>query len=175
MEDKVKTSKFLSLILRHKPEAIGITLNKNGWAKVDELLEKLKISKEELDEVVKTNDKQRFTFNDDETFIRASQGHSIEVDVELEGKEPPEVLYHGTSFSKEQLLMIDGIRKMKRLYVHLSDKYEKAIEVGRRHGAPVVFQILAKKMYKKGHKFFLSKNGVWLVDYVPREYLMIVK
>jgi len=173
MEDKIKTSKFLSLILRHKPEAAGISLDENGWAKFDEILKVLKISKKQLNEIVESDDKKRFALNVKRTLIRASQGHSIRVNVGLEEKKPPKILYHGTSKNKEEILMKEGIKRMKRLHVHLSDTREKAYKVGQRHGNPIVFKVLARKMHEDGFQFFLSENEVWLTDYIPIDYISI--
>ena len=170
-------SKFISLILRHKPEVIGITLDEHGYAKVNELIDGIKkngykdFNIDMLNEIVKTNDKQRFSFNEDKTLIRANQGHSINVDVELEEKEPPEYLYHGTA--EKYINSIDkiGLIHKNRLHVHLSKDIDTAIEVGKRHGKVIVYIISAKKMYKDGYKFYISKNGVWLTDNVPLKYI----
>ena len=167
-----KTSKYLSLILRHKPEAAGIKLDEHGWAKVSELLPAMKINMETLEEIVNTDEKQRYSFNDDKTLIRANQGHSIDVDVELEEVEPPEYLYHGTGSKSVDSILKSGLNKMSRKYVHLSGDYNTAIKVGKRHGNPVVLTIKAKDMSKDGYKIFLSKNGVYLTDSVPVEYIM---
>ena len=167
-----RTSKYLSLILRHKPEAAGITLDKHGWAKVSELLPAMKINMETLEEIVNTDEKQRYSFNDDKTLIRANQGHSIDVDVELEEVEPPEYLYHGTGSKSVDSILKSGLNKMSRKYVHLSKLYETAIQVGKRHGSPVILTISAKKMHDDGYKFFLSKNGVYLTDNVPVKYIL---
>jgi len=168
----IKTSKFLSLILRHQPEKIGIALDENGWADVDELVEKSQITLDTVEEVVTTNDKQRFTFNDDKTKIRASQGHSIKVDLELNPVEPPETLYHGTIKERFNSIVKNGLVKGKRQYVHLSYDRETACKVGRRHkGELLILMVDAVKMYVDGYHFYLSKNGVWLTDKVPTEYL----
>lgn len=169
-------SKFLSLILRHKPETVGIKLDGNGWADVKELLEKINASGwtvtfAELEKVVRENDKQRFSFNEDKTKIRANQGHSVKVDVELEEKIPPEFLYHGTIERNEKSIAAQGILKGSRLYVHLSADVENAQKVAaRRRGKPIIYKISAQKMYEDGYKFFQSKNGVWLTDTVPPKY-----
>ncbi len=164
-------SKYLSLILRHKPEEAGITLDKNGWAKVDALIKgvrrKYPLDMETLEEIVATDNKQRYSFNEDHTLIRANQGHTIPVDVELEQVEPPEYLYHGTG--EKYMSSIDniGLISKSRLYVHLSDNMMTAIEVGGRHGDPVVYKVNASAMRKAGFIFYLSKNGVWLTERVP--------
>lgn len=169
-------SRFMSLILRHKPQVIGITLDEYGWANVDELIEG--ISKEYdtfnmdmLREIVRTDDKQRYSFNDGETKIRANQGHSVQVDVELEEKEPPEFLFHGTGIKYSDSIEKNGLIPKSRLYVHLSNDEETAINVGRRHGYPVIYTIKSKEMFEDGYKFYLSKNGVWLTKEVPIKYL----
>lgn len=174
--DYIKISKFLALILRHKPEKIGITLDEHGWADVDELIEKTiqsgrELDRESLEYIVRTNDKKRYAFNDDHTKIRASQGHTIPVDVELMETIPPYSLYHGTNINSLPSIMEYGLLKMKRLYVHLSCDVGTAIKVGQRHGKPVVLLVDSGRMYKDGYKFYLSANGVWLTDHVPAEYL----
>ena len=168
-------SKYISLILRHKPETIGITLDEHGWANVDELLKgvsrKYPLTREELDEIVATDEKQRYSFNDDGTLIRANQGHSIQVDVELAEVRPPEFLYHGTGEKYVSSIDRHGLIPKTRLYVHLSGDYETAVKVGSRHGKPVVYRILAGKMADAGITFYRSVNGVWLTKRVPREYM----
>lgn len=165
-------SKFLSLVLRHKPEQIGLVLDSNGWANVDELLEKTQIDFETLQKIVDTNDKKRFAFNEDKSKIRASQGHSIQsLDLQLEEKEPPEFLYHGTALRFLESITVQGLTKQSRQHVHLSKDEETALKVGQRHGRPVVLKILSKKMFDDGHKFYLSENNVWLTDHIPTKYL----
>lgn len=173
-----KLSVFISLILRHKPEAINITLDKNGYANVNDLLEGVNatgrnITLEILNEIVKTDNKKRYSFNKDKTKIRANQGHSIKVDVKLKESIPPKVLFHGTSERFLNSILKNGINKMNRLYVHLSDNLETAIKVGKRHGNPSVLRIDTDKMVNDFYKFYLSENGVWLTDYVPKEYIKI--
>ena len=150
-------SKYISLILRHKPETIGITLDEHGWANVDELLKgvsrKYPLTREELDEIVATDEKQRYSFNDDGTLIRANQGHSIQVDVELAEVRPPEFLYHGTGEKYVSSIDRHGLIPKTRLYVHLSGDYETAVKVGSRHGKPVVYRILAGQMADAGITF----------------------
>ena len=176
-KDKVSISKFLSLILRHRPEKAGIALDGNGWADVDELINganktrRVAITLDDMKEVVATNDKQRFAFNDDYTKIRANQGHSISVDVELAETQPPNILYHGTSTNSMQGIMANGIRPKSRLYVHLSGDVDTATKVGKRHGLPIVLSIDSDKMHRDGLKFYLSANGVWLTEYVPVTYI----
>ena len=172
----IKTSKYLALVLRHKPQKIGLTLDEHGWADVDELIEKTvrsgrELDRESLEYIVRTNDKKRYAFNDDHTKIRANQGHTIPVDVELKESVPPDVLYHGTAESSLPSIMDKGLLKMKRLYVHLSKDVSTAIKVGQRHGKPVVLLVDSGRMYKDGYKFYLSANGVWLTEHVPAQFL----
>lgn len=170
--DIKKLSKFLSLILRHKPETIGIKLDKNGWANVEEILRGMKINFETLEKVVAENDKKRFSFNDDKTKIRANQGHSVKVYVELTEKIPPQILYHGTIEKNLKSIAAQGLLKMNRLHVHLSADIETAKKVAsRRSGTAVIFEIATRQMYNDGYKFFQSANGVWLTDKVPPKYL----
>ncbi len=169
------TSKFLSLILRHKPETIGIKLDEHGWADVSELISGISKTRpfdmKMLEEIVRTDNKQRYSFNEDKTLIRANQGHSIPVDVELEKKTPPEFLYHGTGEKFVSSIDKEGLLSKSRLYVHLSKDTETAVKVGSRHGKPVVYRVAARKMADEGFEFFLSVNGVWLTKAVPAEYL----
>lgn len=173
-----RISKFISMILRHKPEVIGITLDEHGWADVNELIkgindtgEEVEFSKDTLETIVKTDKKQRYSFSQDKTLIRANQGHSIPVDVELEKKEPPKVLYHGTGVKSVKAIQEQGLLPMERLYVHLSTDVETATNVGKRHGTPVIFKVNAEQMQKDGYDFFQSVNGVWLTKEVPTKYL----
>lgn len=173
-----RLSKFISMILRHKPQVIGITLDEHGWANVNELIkginetgEEVEFSKATLEKIVKTDKKQRYSFSQDKTLIRANQGHSIPVDVELEKKEPPKVLYHGTGSRFVKSIQEQGLLPMERLYVHLSTDVETATNVGKRHGTPVIFKVNAEQMQKDGYDFFQSVNGVWLTKEVPTKYL----
>ena len=175
-KELVSISKFVSLVLRHRPEAIGLTLDKEGWADVADMLKRMSsqgspVTKEMLDEVVATNEKKRFAYNDDETKIRASQGHSIEVDLKLVPADPPIVLYHGTATRFVMAITKEGLKPMSRQHVHLSDSPVKAIEVGKRHGKPFVFKVDARRMFENGHVFYCSENGVWLTNEVPAQYL----
>lgn len=169
------TSKYLSLILRHKPEAIGITLDEHGWANVDELIAGMTkthaCNKDILEEIVRTDEKQRYSFNEDKTLIRASQGHSIPVDVELEEAVPPEELWHGTGEKYVKSIDGQGLIPKGRLYVHLSKDRDTAVKVGGRHGKPVLYIVKAGDMSRDGFPFYLSKNGVWLTKKVPVKYL----
>lgn len=173
--DYTHTSRFMSLILRHKPEIIGISLDEHGWADVDALIAGIaqthEFNREILEEIVRTDNKQRYSFNEDHTLIRANQGHSIPVDVELDEVEPPEILWHGTAEKSVAGIEESGLLPMSRLYVHLSKDEETARKVGARHGKLVLYHVKAGEMYRAGHKFYLSKNGVWLVKAVPVEYL----
>ena len=160
MDTLIKTGKFLSLILRHKPEVIGISLDEHGWADVSELIARIKknrsFDKNMLEEIVRTDNKQRFSFNPDHTKIRANQGHSIPVDVELKEQNPPEILYHGTGTKNVSSILQKGLLPQSRLYVHLSKDAATARTVGSRHGKPVIFIVLAGEMHRDGYPFFLS-------------------
>lgn len=169
-------SKYMCLILRHKPETIGITLDEHGWANVDELIDGIRKDNPGFDlghlyEIVKTDSKGRYSFNEDKTLIRCNQGHSIPVDVELKEAKPPKQLWHGTGEKYVSAIDEQGLLHKNRLYVHLSTNEETAIKVGKRHGKPVLYTVNAEEMYQDGYKFFLSKNGVWLTDHVPVKYL----
>jgi putative RNA 2'-phosphotransferase len=168
-------SKYLALILRHKPETIGISLDEHGWANVDELIAGISrdhtFNMEMLEEIVSTDNKQRYSFNEDKTLIRANQGHSIPVDVELEKVAPPEVLYHGSALKYEASIDTEGLIPKSRLYVHLSKDYDTAVNVGKRHGKPVIYRVKAGEMEKDGYDFYLSVNKVWLTKSVPVKYL----
>ena len=173
---KNKLSVFISLILRHQPETIGITLDEHGWATVDELINGInksgrKIDMKTLEEIVRTDEKGRYSFSEDKTLIRANQGHSIPVDVELKETVPPDILYHGTATRFLDTIKRDGIRSMSRLYVHLSQDLETARKVGSRHGKSVVLEINAKQMVNDGCKFYLSENGVWLTKFIHWDYV----
>ncbi|MCL4205496.1 MAG: RNA 2'-phosphotransferase [Pirellulaceae bacterium] len=175
-EQPAATSKFLSLVLRHRPDAIGITLDAEGWVSVEVLLAACAqhgrtISREQLDAVVRTNDKQRFAFSADGSRIRANQGHSLPVDLGLAPVEPPELLYHGTVSRFLESIRRDGLTKGKRHHVHLSPDIQTATKVGQRRGRPVVLVIEAGRMFREGHTFYRSENGVWLTDAVPPDYL----
>lgn len=165
----------MSLILRHKPEAIGISLDEHGWANVNDLIAGIakdnEFNMDILEEIVRTDEKQRYSFNFDKTLIRANQGHSIPVDVELEEKVPPEILWHGTGEKYVDSIEAQGLIPKSRLYVHLSRDEITAVKVGQRHGNPVLYQIKAKKMFEAGYRFYLSVNGVWLTKEVPVKYL----
>jgi putative RNA 2'-phosphotransferase len=174
----VKISKYLSKHLRHAPDRIGLKLAEGGWIRVDELLDACKkhnfpITPDELNEVVARNDKKRFSFDSTETQIRANQGHSVEIDLQLEPAIPPDVLYHGTGEGAVESILNTGLNKMSRHHVHLSKDINTARTVGKRHGRPVVFAVNAAAMHEAGYTFYCSENGVWLVDMVSPEYLAI--
>ena len=172
-----KTSKFISLILRHKPETIGITLDEHGWADVTELINGINQSEghtlnmEILEAIVCSDEKQRYSFNEDHTLIRANQGHSIPVDVDLEERTPPDILWHGTGEKYVPAIDEQDLIPKSRLYVHLSANLETARKVGSRHGRPVIYQVNCSRMVQDGFRFFLSANKVWLIKEVPVRYL----
>lgn len=171
-----KLSIFLSLVLRHKPDAAGIFLDEHGWTNVEDLINGIKntgrnINMPILEDIVETDSKQRYSFNEDKTLIRANQGHSVPVDVNLEKLKPPKFLYHGTADRFLNSIMEEGLKPMNRLYVHLYTDIETAIRVGKRHGNPVVLKIHSNQMYEEGCIFYLSKNGVWLTRDVQIKYL----
>ena len=171
------TSRFISFILRHKPESIGIALDEHGWADVRELIDGInrsgghRLDMERLEEIVRTDEKQRYSFNEDHTLIRANQGHSIPVDVELEEKTPPDRLWHGTGEKYVESIDVQGLIPKSRLYVHLSSDVETAKNVGSRHGRPVIYEIDCRQMAADGYRFFESANHVWLTKEVPVRYL----
>lgn len=171
-----KLSVFISLILRHKPEVINIELDEYGYASVDELIQGINksgkaINFEILEDIVRTDNKNRYSFNENKTKIRANQGHSINVNVGLKECKPPNILYHGTSDRFLDSINKEGLKSMSRLYVHLSDDIETAIKVGKRHGNPIVLKIKSNEMYENGYKFFLSENGIWLTEYIPNLFI----
>lgn len=171
---------FISRVLRHRPEDANIELDEHGWANVEELLAGInatgrEIDRETLEEIVRTDKKQRYSFNEDETLIRANQGHSIPVDVELAQQEPPEYLYHGTADRFLESIREQGLLHMSRLYVHLSGDVETARVVGKRHGRPVVLKVHSGAMQRAGIPFYRSKNGVWLTKKVDVEYFELME
>lgn len=182
-DELTDVSKFLSLVLRHQPEVIDLRLDENGWADVDELLQKMSISRQssgksavdraKLNEVVRTNDKQRFAFSPDGWKIRASQGHSVQVDLKLSPHNPPQFLYHGTIDSNLHSISVNGLQKMSRNHVHLSADTDTATKVAQRYGKPKILRVKALDMKNDGFDFFKSDNGVWLTDYVPSKYVEI--
>jgi len=171
-----KLSKFLSLVLRHKPEEIGIELDSNGWTAVNELIEKMNVYGKHIDfdtleVILETNNKKRFSFNEDRSLIRANQGHSIEIDLGYKTKIPPKRLFHGTGAKYVDSIYKTGIKKKDRHHVHLSKDMETALSVGQRHGKPVIFEILTEEMTKEGFEFYESENGVWLTDEIPVRFI----
>src|SRR6185369_11200546 len=172
MKDRTtRISKFLSLVLRHEPEKIGLALDDEGWTSVSDLLPRViidgnPITFDELQNVVVTNDKQRFSFSDDKTLIRANQGHSVQVALGYEPLSPPATLYHGTAERFLSSIERQGLLKGQRHHVHLSEDLKIATEVGTRYGRPVVLLIASERMNKHGHLFFRSQNGVWLTEHV---------
>ncbi len=175
MRTAQETSKYMSLILRHKPEVIGIQLDEHGWANVDELIAGIAMTQpfdmNLLEKIVAEDNKQRYSFNEDKTLIRANQGHSIPVDVELKKTKPPAVLYHGTGEKYTASIDDQGLIPKSRLYVHLSKDIDTAKKVGSRHGKPVIYEVDAERMQQDGFDFYLSVNGVWLTKSVPTGYL----
>jgi len=174
-----KQSKFLSLVLRHKPETINIILDRAGWTSVKELLSALAkhgrgMTRDELNELVATSDKQRFAFSSDGQMIRANQGHSINIDLDLKESEPPPTLYHGTVARYLSDIYRDGLQKMKRHHVHLSSDVETATKVGGRRGQARILVVNAEAMWADGYKFYVSDNGVWLTDQVPSKYFFVL-
>jgi putative RNA 2'-phosphotransferase len=169
-------SKLLSLVLRHRPETIDITLDENGWASVPELIQKINHKGIPLDEwllqqIVADNDKQRFAFNEDKTLIRANQGHSIDVELQLEAKMPPPFLFHGTVVTFVAAIRKEGLQKMSRQHVHLSADRDTATRVGARRGTPVILVVRAGDMHAQGFVFYQSANGVWLTHTVPQQFI----
>ena len=177
MDNDLKLGRFISLILRHKPETIDLKLDKNGWANVNELIKKISKSGREIDfktleRIVNENNKKRYSFNEDKTKIRAVQGHSIEVNLELKEVVPPAILYHGTALKNLENIKKQGIKKMNRQHVHLSADVETAKNVATRHsGKYIILEIDTESMLKENCKFYLSENKVWLTDFVPSKFI----
>jgi putative RNA 2'-phosphotransferase len=170
-------SKFLSLILRHKPETINIKLHDNGWVNTNMLITKCNQKGYEIDFdilkiIVDTNNKKRFSFSDNFENIRANQGHSLKIELGYLPTKPPKILYHGTAQKNVNSILLNGLAKRNRHHVHLSNDLETAINVGKRHGEPYVFKVLSEKMYEDKNVFYLSENGVWLTEEVPSNYLV---
>lgn len=176
--DEVKVSRFLSLVLRHAPETIGLTLDAQGWAKVAQLLPLLRtrgfsLTFAQLEQVVANNSKQRFALNADKSQIRANQGHSIHIDLGYSSQQPPEFLWHGTASRFLDSIQQTGLSKQKRQHVHLTASQQTALNVGKRYGKPVLLKIAAQQMYHDGFAFYLSDNAVWLTEHIPSHYLAI--
>lgn len=177
-KESIRLSKFLSLVLRHRPEQIGITLDEQGWTDVESLIRQMSrkgmpITPEQLQQVVETNNKQRFAFNETRTKIRANQGHSVAVELGYTPQTPPPLLYHGTGKKYFPSILAAGLEKRKRHHVHLSTDVATALQVGKRHGEAVVLRINTAKMHVDGHEFFLSENKVWLTERVPVLYITL--
>lgn len=174
-EKDIKISRFMSLILRHKPEVIGCKLDREGWIKTSSLIKGMQnkgedVTFNDIERIVKEDDKGRYAFNFDKTRIRARQGHSIKVDLNLKPQIPPTILFHGTGKKYVDSIFDKGIKSKQREFVHLSDELDTAIKVGSRHGEVFVLEIDTEKMIKDGYKFFKSENGVWLTKKVPLGY-----
>jgi putative RNA 2'-phosphotransferase len=174
--DPIRTSKFLSLVLRHQPGHIGLTLDASGWADVGELIERaaargVTLTRELIAEIVATSDKQRFALDAAGTRIRANQGHSVDIDLGLEPTEPPAILFHGTASANVTAIRSEGLKPGNRQHVHLSRDEATAVRVGQRHGRPVVLRVFAGKMWAQGAPFYCSANGVWLTPAVPPEFI----
>lgn len=177
-KELTKISKVLSLVLRHQPELIGVELDQHGWVDVKVLIQQMNshdipIDQALLDEVVETNSKKRFAFNESREQIRASQGHSIAVELGYVAQIPPDFLFHGTAAKSVESILNTGLQKRERQHVHLSQDQQTAIQVGGRHGKPVVLTVQAGMMHQAGHLFYLSENNVWLTDHVPVQFLEI--
>lgn len=177
-EKIASTSKFLSLVLRHQPEVIGLTLDANGWADIDELmtlanLKGKRLTRELIEQVVADNDKQRFIISEDGKRMRANQGHSVQIDLALAPQVPPELLYHGTATRFVESVRQQGLLHRERQHVHLSLDRATALNVGTRHGKPIILEVAAKRMHEAGFLFYISANGVWLTDHVPPAYVAI--
>lgn len=175
----LKVSRYISYILRHHPEDINLKMDVEGWVQVDELIsginhkKKINITREDLDRIVKNDEKGRYVYTGNKEFIRACQGHSIEgLKITFEKRMPPDILYHGTSSEYYNLIKKEGIKSQTRQYVHLSQDVETARNVGKRHGYPVIILIDAKKMYEDGEIFYISENGVWLTSFVESKYFI---
>jgi putative RNA 2'-phosphotransferase len=178
-DDPRQLSKFISYILRHKPDSIGLTLDSQGWASIDELIDKSNASgaafgRVDLLKMVDGNDKKRFSISNDGLRIRAAQGHSVKVELGLMAHEPPNVLYHGTATRFVSSILAEGLKPQSRQQVHLSADETTAHRVGQRHGKPAILIVEALLMYAEGFKFFLADNGVWLTDHVPPAFLRLM-
>lgn len=174
MKTLVEISKLIALVLRHKPEELGLKMDKHGWVSAQELIEKLNdiqpFTREMLEQIVREDNKQRYSFNENGAYIRANQGHSIPVDLGFEPQTPPKLLWHGTSRMATRSILQNGLQRMERQYVHLSEDMDTAITVGKRRGDPVIFIIDTQKMLDDGCVFYRSENGVWLTDEVLPKY-----
>lgn len=178
MSHDIKTGRFITMLLRHKPPR---SMDSNGWVPVGTIINLVNEQRNlgwngefklnDLENIVKTNDKKRYVLDESKEHIRASQGHTIDVDVELKQVVPPEILYHGTALQSVEIIKKQGLNKMKRNHVHMTANHDTAVKVGSRHGKPFIFKVLAKKMHDEGFIFYLSENGVWLTEVVLPQYL----
>jgi len=176
--DIKSASKFLSYVLRHHPESIGVEMDKHGWVKVTDLIEKAKADSRSIDwqtirEIIDQPGKQRFILSEDGTFIRAGYGHSVDVDLQLHPQKPPVILYHGTAQQNIESILKNGIHSASRNFVHLSETEKEAQKIGNRHGKPVILSVRAEEMHKAGHTFYQSDSeaGIWLVTFVPAGFV----
>lgn len=171
----VKISKYLAKVLRHNPDRIGLSVDARGWAKIDDIirLSNNMMSRAEMEAVVEQNDKKRYAISDDGHFIRANQGHSIAVDLQLRPQLPPDILYHGTTQTSLGNIRDQGLLPMSRQHVHLSRDFDTAIKVGSRHGRPLVLPVYAGKLAEAGYELFCSANSVWLTEWVPPEFIQL--
>jgi putative RNA 2'-phosphotransferase len=177
--NSTQLSKFLSFVLRHQPDTIGLSLDQQGWASVEDLIAKgntagTQFSREDLLRVVETSDKKRFSLSNDGQRIRAAQGHSVAVELGLSPQEPPSVLYHGTAMRFVASILVEGLTPQTRQQVHLSVDEATAHRVGQRHGKSAILKVEARYMHAKSFKFFIADNGVWLTDHVPPEFLVLL-
>ena len=175
MKSMTEISKTIAYVLRHKPEHLGLEMDAHGWVSVENLIEKINtiqpFDMAQLEEIVRTDNKQRYAFNADKTMIRANQGHSIPVDLELESVCPPDILWHGTGEKYVESIDRQGLLPKSRQHVHLSADADTALAVGKRHGKPVLYWVAARQMAEDGYVFYRSENGVWLTNAVPCKYL----
>ena len=179
MDTLVNLSRYISFILRHRPDTIGLSLDKHGYIDVQDLINGIKensdfyIDLDILKFIVETDNKKRYSFSEDGTKIRANQGHSVKVDLGLKEVKPPSVLYHGTGEKYLESILKEGLKSKSRMYVHLSSDIDTAISVGKRHGEPIILNIDTNKMLEDGHKFYLSENGIFLAESVPVKYINV--
>lgn len=177
-DEMTETSKLIAYMLRHRPNEFGLSMDQHGWVDANEVVKAVaarhKFDAKMLEAIVASDEKKRYSFNEDKSKIRANQGHSIQVDVEMPERIPPEVLYHGTGEKYVEQILKSGLLPKSRLHVHLSKDHDTAVSVGSRHGKPAVFEVRAKAMHDAGHKFWLSENEVWLTKAVPVEFMHLI-
>lgn len=172
-----RLSKFLSLLLRHRPSEIGLQLEPGGWARVADLVQKGRdvahapLSRERIERLVEEQDKPRFSLTEDGERIRANYGHSLDVDLDLEPEPPPEHLYHGTAARTLEAILQEGLEPRSRRYVHLSADPDDAREVGQRHGTPRILRVQATRMHQAGYTFYRPAAKIWLTEHVPPDHL----